>query len=111
MRCHGVSCNRKRRGVAGASIVLDAGRIPVETMPSKHGKGWRARWVDQHGERHSQTFTYKRDAEAFEHRKKAEAEEVRHGLRAERPASHSFGELCDYWIENRASRKRSKAPR
>ncbi|MEI9936271.1 MAG: site-specific integrase [Pseudomonadota bacterium] len=77
-------------------------------MPSKHGKGWRARWVDQRGERQSQTFTKKRDAEAFEHRKKAEAEEVRHGLRAERPASHSFAELCDYWLENRASRKRSK---
>jgi integrase len=77
-------------------------------MPSKHGKGWRARWIDQHGKRHSQTFTRQRDAEKFEHRKKAEAEEIACGLRAEKPVEHAFGELCDYWIANRASRKRSK---
>jgi integrase len=77
-------------------------------MPSKHGKGWRARWIDQHGERHSQTFRLKRDAESFEHRKKAEAEEIARGVRAELPPARSFGQLCDYWLENRASQKRSK---
>jgi hypothetical protein len=77
-------------------------------MPSKHGKGWRARWLDEHGERHSRTFRFHRDAEAFERRKKAESEEVTSGLRAARPVPRSFGSLCDYWIENRASQKRSK---
>lgn len=77
-------------------------------MPSKHGKGWRARWLDEHGERHSRTFRFHRDAEAFERRKKAESEEVTSGIRAARPVPRSFGSLCDYWLENRASQKRSK---
>ena len=77
-------------------------------MPSKHGKGWRARWIDQRGKRHSETFTRQRDAEKFEHRKKAEAEEIGCGLRAEKPVRRSFDQLCDYWIVNRASQKRSR---
>jgi hypothetical protein len=77
-------------------------------MPSRHGNGWRARWSDEHGKRHSRTFRKHRDAEAFERRKKAETEEITHGLRAAVPVARSFGSLCDYWVEHRASRKRRR---
>lgn len=86
---------------------LDAERIAVEIMPSKHGNGWRARWVDEHGKRHSRNFKFKRDAETFERRKKAETDQVVHGLRAALPVPRPFAALCDYWVANRAAQKRS----
>jgi integrase len=76
-------------------------------MSAKHGKGWRARWLDEHQRRHSQTFKFKRDADLFEQRQKAHTQEIRSGLRAGLPVDHTFDELCDLWTENRASQKRS----
>ena len=76
-------------------------------MSSKHGKGWRARWVDEHGRRHSETFKFRRDAEQFERTKKAETEQVHRGLRRAAPVDHTFRELRDYWLANRAPAKRS----
>jgi hypothetical protein len=44
-------------------------------MPSKHGKGWRARWIDEDGKRHSESFAKYEDAREFEIRTKAAAAE------------------------------------
>ncbi len=77
-------------------------------MPSKHGKGHRARWTDEHGKRRSCAFKLKRDAERFEIQKKAEAERIRRGLQLGNAPNHTFGELADYWIAHRAARKRSQ---
>lgn len=77
-------------------------------MATKHGPGWRARWCDEHGSRHSETFRFKRDADAYERQKKAEIEQIRRGLRVGPLPDHSFDELADSWMENRASQKRSR---
>ncbi len=76
-------------------------------MPSKHGKGWRARWIDEHGKRQSESFKYRRDAEQFERTKKAETEQVHRGLRRAAPVDRTFRELKDYWLANRVPAKRS----
>ena len=73
---------------------------------STAGAGGRV-GCDERGKRQSETFRYRRDAELFERRRKAEAEEIARGLRPGPPPEKTFGQLCDYWIENRASQKRS----
>lgn len=83
------------------------GKGAVDTMPNKHGNGWRARWVDEHGKRQSTTFRYRRDAELCERRKKGEIEEIVRGLRVGLPPDRTVGDLCDYWITNRVPQKRS----
>ena len=40
--------------------------------------------------------------------RQVEAEEVRRGIRNAPPREKTFGDLCDYWLENRAPRKRSQ---
>ena len=76
-------------------------------MPSQHGDGWSARWNDHEGKRRRITFRFKRDAEAYERKMKGEREEIRRGLRGLPPPPRPFGGVCTYWLENRASRKRS----
>jgi hypothetical protein len=76
-------------------------------VPSRHGKGWRSRWTDEHGSRHSRTFKYRRNAEALERRMKAQTEEVVAGLRAGLPPVRTFDELCDDCLSTRALQKRS----
>lgn len=76
-------------------------------MPSKHGKGWRARWVDADGRRQSECFVSYKDAQACERQKKIEAQRIRHGLATAPKPDHSFDELCDAWLRDRASVKRS----
>lgn len=76
-------------------------------MASRHGKGWRARWLDENDRRHSRTFKYQRDAVAYERQQKALVEQIRRGLVAPASVDHTIDELADYWIEYRASRKRS----
>lgn len=76
-------------------------------MPSRHGDGWSARWTDETGSRRRETFRLRKDADAFERRKKIEAEERRSGLRPPSPPTKTFGDLCDRWVETRASQKRS----
>jgi hypothetical protein len=78
-------------------------------MPSQHGDGWSARWNDHEGKRRRMTFRFKRDAEAYERKMKGEQEEIRRGLRGLPPPAKPFEALCAYWIDNRASQKRSGA--
>jgi len=77
-------------------------------VSSWHGRAHRARWTDEHGKRQSRTFHHKRDADLFEQRMKVRVQEVRHGLRAALPVDRPFDELCDTWLKNRASQKRSE---
>ncbi len=77
-------------------------------MPSKHGDGSSARWVDEGGTRRRETFRFRRDAAAYERKMNGEQEEIRRGLRGATPAPKSFEALCSYWLANRASQKRSK---
>ncbi|HMJ50717.1 MAG TPA: tyrosine-type recombinase/integrase, partial [Polyangiaceae bacterium] len=75
--------------------------------PTRFRDKWRIRWIDAAGKRQSDVLhDYKAAAHALRCRE-VEAEEVRRGLRSPEPEDRTFGELCDYWIEKRASRKRS----
>jgi integrase len=80
-------------------------------MSSKHGKGYRARWTDEKGERQSRCFRFKRDADLFEMRKKAEVEEIGAGIRAEKPCKRSFSEACDLWLVARSKKRSAKDDR
>ena len=53
------------------------------------------------------TFRFKRDAEAYERKMKGEQEEIRRGLRGAPPPPEPFEAICSYWLEHRASQKRS----
>ena len=76
-------------------------------MPSKHGKGWRSRWTDEHGQRQSETFTKHEDALAHERQMKVRAGQIRKGLATGVVSGRTVGELCDTWLETQAPRKRS----
>lgn len=73
-------------------------------MPSKHGKGWRARWTDEHGKRQSESFKYRRHAEQFERTKKAQTEQVHRGLRRAAPVA-----TVDRFVVTRAHLERELA--
>jgi integrase len=76
-------------------------------MPVRHGSKWRVRWIDESGKRRSAVFDDYRVAQTEERKRKVEVDDVRRGLRAATPPEKTFGELCDYWLEKRAVRKRS----
>ena len=75
--------------------------------PIKHYGRWRIRWTDAEGRRQSETYHDKADADLALKRHEVEAEEVRRGLCGLTASHHTFGEVCDYWLERRATRKRS----
>jgi hypothetical protein len=76
--------------------------------PIRHRGKWRIRWTDHNGRRQSEVFDDYRDAafrlRAHEH----DVEEIRRGLKLGLPPNKTFGDLCDYWIANRALQKRSR---
>jgi integrase len=76
--------------------------------PVKHGDSWRIRWLDEHGKRQSAVFDEYKVAQRELSRHLVEVEEIRRGLRNATPPEKTFGDLCDYWLENRAPRKRSR---
>lgn len=75
--------------------------------PVKHGDKWRVRWIDAAGKRQSATFDEYKTAQIALSRHQVEAEEVKRGVRVAPPPVKTFDELCDYWLEKRAPRKRS----
>jgi integrase len=79
----------------------------MANTPVRHGSSWRIRWTDNAGERRSEVYASFKDAELALHRHLVNVEEVKRGLRFN-PGAHTFGELCDEWINTRAARKRSK---
>jgi integrase len=81
--------------------------MPKISKPIKHRSKWRIRWLDEHGERRSEVHDKHSTALAALRAEQARIEEVRRGLRLPVPQEHTFAELCDYWLANRASQKRS----
>jgi hypothetical protein len=75
--------------------------------PTKHKGKWRARWVDEHGRRQSAVFDDYRRAQTELSRRQVEVEEIQRGVRNAAPPEKTVGDLCDYWLENLAFRKRS----
>jgi len=75
--------------------------------PTKHRGKWRIRWIDQKGERQSAVFDDYRRAQTELSRHQVEVEEIKRGVRNAPPPEKTFGDVCDYWLENRAPRKRS----
>lgn len=75
--------------------------------PTKHRGKWRIRWVDEKGERQSAVFDDYRRAQTELNRHQVEVEEIKRGIRNAPPPVKTFDDLCDYWLENRAPRKRS----
>jgi integrase len=76
--------------------------------PVKFRGKWRIRWIDEFGKRQSDVFDDHKHAAAELRRHQHEVEEVRRGLRSPTPPDKTFGDLCDYWLENRAPQKRSQ---
>ena len=75
--------------------------------PEKRNDKYRIRWYDHDGKRRSKTFETYRSAERALTKLQAEAQEIRAGVKPEPMPSRTFGDLCDYWLEHRASRKKS----
>jgi len=75
--------------------------------PTKHGDKWRIRWVDERGKRQSAVFDDYKRAQTDLSRRQVEVAEIRRGVRNAPPPEKTFGDLCEYWLETRAPRKRS----
>lgn len=75
--------------------------------PVRHGSGWRARWVDQHGARQSATFETYEDADIYLRKMETEVAEIRHGWRTGKPLDRTVSELCDLFLETQLASKRS----
>jgi integrase len=76
--------------------------------PVRHRDKWRIRWVDEHEKRQSAVFDDYKRAQTELSRKQVEVEEIKRGIRNAAPPEKTFGDLCDYWLEKRAPRKRSQ---
>ena len=77
------------------------------SRPIKHGNGYRIRWTDENGKRHSKTYPTLKDANFWLKQKQFEVEQVKRGLRQPAPEKRLFSEICDLWLKNRTSLKRS----
>ena len=77
------------------------------SKPTRHGGKWRGRPKDADGKRHSAVFDSYRDAQFFIDTIEHEAEEIRRGKKLRLAPDKTFGDLCDYYIENRVPLKRS----
>jgi integrase len=76
--------------------------------PTKHGKKWRIRPMNEQGHRVSMVFDDYRSAQLAESRFAVKVEEIKRGLRSPDPPDKTFNDLADYWVEKRAPRKRSR---
>lgn len=74
---------------------------------TKEKNKYRIRWKRSDGSRGSKYFRKNAAAKKALAKLEAEAEEMRVGLRPQATPAHTFSELCEYWIEHRASRKKS----
>ncbi|KAF0170057.1 MAG: putative phage integrase [Limisphaerales bacterium] len=79
----------------------------MQSKPTKHYGKWRIRWVDQHGQRRSEVFADRKDADFALRRLTVEAEEAERGLRRLAPVERTFDALAKEWTTTRAARKRS----
>ncbi len=81
--------------------------MPKTAKPRKKGNRWEINFIDGAGKRRYRTFRTKKEADSALHHLNAEAEAVRAGVRAMPPEPHTFGEVADYWLVHKASKKRS----
>jgi integrase len=89
------------------TAVLVVARSDVVPSPIKHRGKWRIRWFDATGKRQSEVHdTFKQAAHALRVHE-VETADIRAGLRPPTPADRTFDQLCDYWLEHRATQKRS----
>ncbi|MBN2361670.1 MAG: hypothetical protein JXR83_19610 [Deltaproteobacteria bacterium] len=75
---------------------------------SQRGHSYRIRWRDQHRRRHTETHASLEDAKLALRRHLVEVDEIKRGLRSLAPVNRTIDQLCDYWLEHRAPRKRSE---
>lgn len=75
--------------------------------PRKHYNGYRARWTDEHGRRHSETCPTFAEAMSVQRARESQVDEIKRGIRSPRIADRKFDALCDYWLTKRAPLKRS----
>jgi integrase len=78
------------------------------SKPRKHYGKWRIRWTDEKGARLSETHDTREDALFALGKHELEVKEIQRGLRSPLPPDKSVGDLCDYWLKNRAPQKRSE---
>ena len=76
--------------------------------PEKFRDKYRIRWTDYTGKRCVEVHDSFRDAEKALRARQAEADAIKAGTKAAPPVEHTFGELCDYWLANQATEKRSE---
>lgn len=74
---------------------------------TKHGGGWRIRWLDEHGVRQSLTLTDQKTAQVERARRVVEVDEIKRGVRR-RDEHRTVGDALDLWLERRAPLKRSR---
>lgn len=79
--------------------------------PTKHGDAWRIRWIDAAGVRKSEIHGTFDDAELALARHKVEAKERRRGLRPAEPEAHTFADLAEAWLRERAWKRSLKTDR
>ena len=77
------------------------------SRPQKDGNRWRIRYVDASGVRRSETYRRYDTAQKALNRHLAREEEIRLGVRQAPGPTRTFGELADYYLEHRTSRKKS----
>ncbi len=75
--------------------------------PVQHRGKWRIRWKDERGKRRSEVHAARKDAVYALGQHQAAVAQVQRGLKLGTPPDKPFGELCDYWIENKLPQKRS----
>ncbi|MEK6706394.1 MAG: hypothetical protein AABZ06_11460 [Bdellovibrionota bacterium] len=76
--------------------------------PIRHGDKWRIRPKDENGNRISKVFDTKEEANFWLARQQTEVGEIKRGYRIPTPKDRAFNELCDYWLKNHSSQKRSE---
>lgn len=74
--------------------------------PVRQRNKWRIRWLDENDVRQSAVYDDYKEAQKELSRRLVEVDEIRRGVRLA-PVSKTFGDLCDYWVENKAAVKRS----
>ena len=75
--------------------------------PRKHGSGWQINYLDADGNRRFKSYRTKKEAQGALHVLNAESQAIRAGVKARPLEPHTFDELTAYWLDHRASRKRS----
>ena len=76
--------------------------------PIKRGKKWQIRWFDEHGVRRSEEHKKYQDAVQALQVHWQEVQQAKARKAHPEPIVRTFNELADYWLEHRASKKRSQ---